>query len=246
MSDKPGFIIPTFSPSYFPPPWPMQKFEALMVEFEANPEEISRITVPPLERASHNRLTTIITDNRQMTHDLHYHEAFIMQDVSYEGEDYVTTPYLWVSTDTAMNTGRELYGMPKLLCDDTPLEIHSNEVFGTVSKYGHTMMEANIVIDRKLEEPPHIFSGVPFIFVRLVPSPDPDYPALKQIVKCVTSNFEMKECWGGKGWLNFHYPSSSSIDKLNPINVLGAWYGSFTFVLEWGKILKEERVKQEA
>ena len=51
MSDKPGFIIPTFSPSYFPPPWPMQKFEALMVEFEANPEEISRITVPPLERA---------------------------------------------------------------------------------------------------------------------------------------------------------------------------------------------------
>ena len=58
----------------------------------------------------------------------------ITQQVSYPGRQAVTVPYIWTSTDTAMLAGRELYGMPKMMCDHDTLHKNANEIVGRLHR----------------------------------------------------------------------------------------------------------------
>ena len=113
----------------------MLSAELLMVQFEADRAEIERITPAPLVPAGHNRLTAFVGQCSQLSHSLAYHEVAILQEVTYEGRTALTVPYIWTSTDTALLAGRELYGMPKLLCDDEPLHKSANEVVGRLKAF---------------------------------------------------------------------------------------------------------------
>lgn len=237
MSDD-GLFMPNWSPPFGPPPYPMLSAELLMVEFETDRAEIERITPDPLEAADHNRLIAFIGDNSQLSHSLSYHEAAILQPVHYEGKSAITVPYIWTSTDTALIAGRELYGMPKLLCDHGTLAVHANRVAGDAARGGLSMMELSMIIEREgaLDELPF---GANWTFVRHIPSPDPDWPHLRQLVWAELQDFEMRECWMGKGWARFAHPDSSGLDRIPPERVTRAWYGKFSWTLGWAKILKQ-------
>lgn len=237
-----GMFMPVWSPPFSPPPYWMERSERIVVEFETDYEEIKRITPAPLEPAPHNRLLAFVCDNRQVPHSLHYHEAGIVQHVTYEGRPAITIPYLWTSTDTAMLAGRELYGMPKLMCDEGRLEISANEVFGKLERGGRTMMEVSIAIERKCA-PGELPMLEDYAFVRVVPSPDPDWPTLKQLVWFTLDDANTGDIWAGKGWVRFGYPSTSGLDRLTPTRITNAWYGTLSRTLGWAKILKEEKVK---
>ena len=112
-------LMALWSPPFGGPPYPMLEAELLLVEFEADSAEIDRITPAPLQRAPHDRLSASVGRCSQLTHSLSYHEVAIVQPVVHEGRQGVTVPYIWTSTDTAMLAGRELYGMPKMICDDS-------------------------------------------------------------------------------------------------------------------------------
>ena len=121
-------LMPLHAPPFGAPPFPMRECRMVMVAFEADAEEIRRITPAPLE-PTEGPLYAFVADNSQPSHSLAYHEAAILQRVRYQGREAVTTPYIWTSTDTAMLAGRELYGMPKLMCDEAGhLDVRANEV----------------------------------------------------------------------------------------------------------------------
>ena len=236
-----GFLMPTWSPPFGPPPYPMICAELLMVEYETDRAEIERITPAPFEPAPHNRLVAFIGDNTQLSHSLAYHEAAILQEVRYRGKTAITVPYIWTSTDTALIAGREIYGMPKLLCDDGTLKRYANEVSGSLVRGGRTMMEASIAIDRAGAAADLPF-GADWAFVRHIPSPDPGWPAIRQLVWVVLQDFHMHECWRGRGWLDMRDPSSSGLARIKPDRVTRAWYGKFSWTLGWAKILQEEKL----
>lgn len=239
-----GQVIPTWSPPYAPGPYFMEKYHAIMVELEIPREEIEFMTPEPLRPADHNRVIAIIMDGSQPPHSLHYHEALICHEVEFQGKKGMHIPYIWTSTDTATLVGREIFGMPKLLCDDDHIAIHANEVYGKLEKYGRNMMEVAVVIDQKasLEELPALNS---WIMMRHVASPDPDVPARRQIVHAQTADFKMDFCWKGRGWARMGYPGTSRIDRIPTNNVSRAWYGNFTFVLNPAKILDDVEYKFE-
>ncbi|MEQ8164527.1 MAG: acetoacetate decarboxylase family protein [Alphaproteobacteria bacterium] len=236
-----GFLMPNWSPPFGPPPYPMLMAELLMVEFEADREEIERITPPPFEAADHNRLIAFVGDNSQLSHSLAYHEAAILQPVVYKGRTAITVPYIWTSTDTALIAGREIYGMPKLICDDGELRRHANSVAGTLERDGRRMMSLSMTIDRQGSMADLPF-GADWAFMRHIPSPDPDWPSLRQLVWVTLEDFNMQECWMGKGWLEMGDPGSSGLDRLKPRSITNAWYGKFQWSLGWGKILMEEKI----
>jgi acetoacetate decarboxylase len=233
-----GQLMPVWSPPFGTPPFPMLSAELLLVEFEADRAEIERITPAPLAPAGHDRLSVFVGRCSQLSHSLSYHEVAVIQPVAHEGRRGVTVPYIWTSTDTAMLAGRELYGMPKMLCDDDQIRKHGNDVAGYLRRNGSLMAELSMSIERPgtLESLPF---GPEFTFVRHLPSPDPDWPDTKQLLWISLEQFRMHSCWTGKGHVRFHHPFSSGLDRLAPRRVTGAWYGTFSWILPWAKILKE-------
>lgn len=231
-------LMPLHSPPFGGLPFPMLDFKTVMVEFTADVDEIARITPAPFEPEG-NTLYAFIADNRQLSHSMAYHEAGILQKVTYKGRNAVTLPYIWTSTDTAMLAGRELFGMPKLMCDEAGhLAAAANEVSGSLVKNGRTMFELGIVIQEQggVEDLPF---GAEWVFVRHIPSPDPRRPAIRQVVWVELEDFELKECWLGRGWLDLSYPSSSCIHRLEARVGSRAWYGHFSWLLNHAKILEE-------
>jgi acetoacetate decarboxylase len=233
-----GLLMPVWSTPFGTAPYPMLKAELLLVEFEVDPVELRRITPAPLEPASHNRVSAFVGRCSQLSHSLSYHEVAIVQPVSHQGRAAVTVPYIWTSTDTALLAGREIYGMPKMLCDDDSIRKSGNELAGYLRRNGNLMLELSMVLDRPagIETLPF---GPEFTFVRHVPSPDPDWPDLKQLLWISLQQFRMHWCWSGRGHVRMHHPFSSGLGRLEPGAVTGAWYGEFSWILPWAKVLKE-------
>jgi acetoacetate decarboxylase len=241
MNDERATVMPVWSPPFGTPPFPMLSAELLMVQFEADRAEIERITPAPLQPAEHNRLTAFVGECSQLSHSLRYHEVAILQEVSHEGRPAITIPYIWTSTDTALVAGRDLYGMPKLLCDDDQLHKHANEVTGRLHRGGTAMMELSMVIDGEAD--PATIPILPsFAMVRHIPSPDPDYPALRQLIWLELQEFALHQAWAGRGHVRMLNPLSSGLGRLAPGKITGAWYGTFSWQLPFAKILWEDRV----
>lgn len=241
MSNERASLMPVWSPPFGTPPFPMLSAELLMVQFEADRTEIERITPAPLEPAAHNRLTAFVGQCSQLSHSLAYHEVAVLQEVSYQGRSALTIPYIWTSTDTALLAGRELYGMPKLLCDDEPLHKAANEVVGRLHRSGTLMLELSMVIDGEADIAT-LPLGPNFAMVRHVPSPDPDWPALRQLIWVELEEFAVQECWQGRGQARVVNTLSSGLGSLQPGAMTGAWYGKFSWRLPWAKILREDKL----
>ena len=234
----PSALMPTWSPPFGVPPYPMLSAELLLVEFEVDRAAIEAMTPAPLEPADHNRISAFVGECAQMTHSYRYHEVAIVQPVTYEGKPAVTVPYIWTSTDTALLAGRELYGMPKMLCDDDGLHIHANEVTGYLHRGGTEMMALSMA-SQEAGNPVTLPFGADFTFVRHIPSPDPAVPARQQLLWITLEDFAIEFLLQGQGHVQMGHPLSSGLGALHPKNVCDAWHGKFTWTLPHAKILKE-------
>ncbi len=139
-----------------------------------------------------------------------------------------------------MLAGRELYGMPKMMSDHDTLQKNANEVIGRLHRNKTPMLELSMVIDSECD-PAELPFGSTFTFVRHVPSPDPDWPDLQQLLWIELQDFQVASCWQGRGHLELFHPLSSGLERLQPKAVTGAWYGTFSWVLPWAKVLLEEQ-----
>lgn len=233
-----GHVMPTWSPPFAPGPYFMEKYHAIIVELEIPRDEILYMTPEPLTAVPGGKCYAIIMDGSQPPHSLHYHEALICHEVEFAGKRGMHIPYIWTSTDTATFAGREIYGMPKLLCDDGRIQIDANEVYGKLEKYGRTMMEVATVIDQKgmVEEMPELSR---WMMLRHIPSPDPKVPARRQVVFAQTADFKLDFLWKGRGWARMGYPGTSAIHRIPTDKVTNAWYGNFSFVLTPAEILED-------
>ena len=207
--------MPVWNPPFGPAPYPMLSAELLLVEFEADRLEIERITPAPLQPAPHNRLTAFVGRCSQLTHSLSYHEVAIVQAVEYQGRQAITVPYIWTSTDTALLAGRELYGMPKMMCDEGAIRKSGNELTGSLHRSGTLMMELSMVIDQQGDAMTLPF-GPEFTFVRHLPSPDPEWPVIKQHLWISLQDFQVQSCWQGRGHVQMYHPLSSALSALKP------------------------------
>ena len=103
------------------------------------------------------------------------------------------------------------------------------------------MLELSMVIEAEAD-PATLPLGPQFAMVRHVPSPDPDRPALRQLLWVELEDFAVQECWRGRGHARMVNPLSSRLDRIAPTAVVGAWYGKFSWCLPWAKILWEDQL----
>lgn len=237
---KPQVVMPVWSPPLGQGPHPMERAEMLIIECDADPTELTRITPSSCKPSGKTVVKVFFTNNRQPPNSIRFSEAGIMQEVLYRNERMMTIPYIWVSDDMAMLGGRELYGMPKLLMDDHPLRIHANQVFGQVARDGVAMLEGSIRLQRQAEPGESPYEGLPSIFERHVPNPNPEKPSLRQLIKLQVTDRELIDhLWYGQGYIETRHPLVSRLDLLRLEATGRAWYGVFRWNLPAGEIVEE-------
>ncbi len=236
-------IMPIWSPPLGEGPHPMERAEMMFIECGADPAELARITPSLCEPAGDDKVLVFFANNRQPPNSARFTECGIVQQVRWQGRAARTMPYLWVSDDMAMLGGRELFGMPKLLMDDCPLQVHANELFGRLARRGVTMLEASMVIERAARPDELPLPDLPSLYERHVPNPDPDGPSQRQLIRLrVTGREVLGTCWLGRGHVEVHHPLSSGLDRLRLRATDRAWYGVFRWSLPHGEIVAEASV----
>jgi acetoacetate decarboxylase len=239
-NDRRQVVMPVWSPPLGEGPHPMERAEMMFVECAADPAELARITPSLCESADVATVMVFFANNRQPPNSLRFTECGIIQPVRWQGRPARTMPYLWVSDDMAMLGGRELFGMPKLLMDDLPLQVHANELFGRLARRSVTMLECSMVLERAAGPDELPLPELPSVYERHVPNPDPAGPSLRQLIRLsVTDRELLGTCWLGRGHLEVHHPLGSGLDRLQLQATGRAWYGAFRWNLPHGEIVAE-------
>jgi len=143
-----------------------------------------------------------------------------------------------------------LYGFPKQICDDTPIERLGNQVNAAIKRRGQPLYNIVFVFTSppvsKREEPEEVKLGkllgpVPWLQIKKVPSPEKGGKVLKQLVRIDMERQPPAELWGGNASIiftpNAYYPH---LDKLAPKKYLYACYVRPNTILPYGRVIWEE------
>jgi acetoacetate decarboxylase len=220
----------------------MDRAQMMIIECVADQRALAAVCPTGCKPVRDGRVKVFFAENSQPPNSLRFTEVGIIQQVLYRRERLQTMPYIWVSDDIAMIGGREMFGMPKLLMDDHPLQIHAGEIFGRLARKGVVMMEGSMVLERIAGRDELPFPAISSIYERCIPHPDPAGRPVKQLIRLtVEDRATIGPCWLGKGHLETRHPLGSGLDRLRLRPTGRAWYGIFRWNLPHGTIVAESR-----
>ena len=246
-----GWVFPLAAP-YFPePPYHMTpESRYVMVFYEADMEAMRYEVPAPLELAPNPICMAWVGEAYQPPHTYgRYHEGVIGIKVTYGDHTGWYSPYMWVHTDEALVSGH-LFGFPKQLCDDTPMERIGNQINGMIQRRGQSLFNLVFIFQSppasKQETPEaqklaKLLGPTPWLQLKKVASPAKNGKVLRQVVKIDMERNPPAELWGGNASLVFtpngYYPH---LHKLAPERILYACYVRPDTILPHAEIIFEE------
>ena len=187
----------------------------------------------------------------QPTHRIDvYHEALTAIKVKYQQWSGWYINYIWVDHDMALTFEREIYGWPANLCESTALQFHGSQILADCVRYGERLMRISMNItsppppgrEMPLEDEFGRLVGGDFLQIRKFPAPQKDGKPIKQLLLIPSTDFKVHEIWSGPAVLELGssglYPH---LHKLNPIEILGAWYTKSSWIVPYPEILWENK-----
>jgi acetoacetate decarboxylase len=196
-----------------------------------------------------------------------YDEFLISIPCLYKGELYLYVPLIYVTTDTAMASGREVGGWPKKIADIS-MEQFGNEWHVSMSRGGERLLSASMKSGRKLFSTPLPADkpvNLPYPFNLTLPLPAPtgrplaNFPfptmALKiipgvgsdnpspELAQLIGAQWRLSgNVYGGSDATVACYPSDADpFYKLPILKVLGSMYvyGDMTLALKEIKVVED-------
>jgi acetoacetate decarboxylase len=241
LGRKVPYTLPYASPLYGAPPYDMIEGKILIVTFDSANQAALRASVsPPVALATNSRTSLFIGDMLQIPHCGAFHECGVVVTGSYKGIDAPYTPYLWTSTEEAMLVGREVYGMPKVMCDDTPLRWSGNQIHGLVRRRGQELISMDFNIERRAE-PDSVPRNASRLTVRTIPDPTGKTTSRREVLHFTLENYEIVEAWEGRAALRIHPSVMSRVHELVPGDpIVDGYYLRVKWRLNTGEILGVE------
>lgn len=236
------YTLPYASPLYGPPPYDMVEGKILMVTFDsANQDALKASVSPPAMLAENSRTSLFIGDMLQIPYCGAFHECGVVVTARYKDVEAPYTPYLWTSTEEAMLVGREVYGMPKVMCDDnTPLRWSGNQIHGLVRRRGQELISMDFNIEKRVD-PATVPMTASRLTVRTLPDPTGKTTSRREVLHFVLQNFEIVEAWGGRAALRIYPSIMSRVHELAPADpIVTGYYLRVKWRLDTGDILGVE------
>jgi acetoacetate decarboxylase len=246
-----GWIFPYTAP-YFPePPYHMTAESRYVMVFYETDRNALEFEIPrPLKLAPDPICMAWIGEAYQPPHTHgRYHEAVVGIKVQYGDSVGWYSPYMWVHTDEALIAGH-LYGFPKQICDDTPIQPVGNQINAVVQRRGQPLFNIVFVFTSppvaKREKPEEaklaeMLGPLPWLQLKKVPSPEKGGKVLRQLIRIDMERNPLQEIWGGNASIvftqNAFYPR---LHMLEPKQYLYACYVRPDTILPYGKVVWEE------
>jgi acetoacetate decarboxylase len=235
-----GFSSPLTCPPYNPPPYPVEDAKLVIVRFKADPTMVARLVPEPLEPVGDGTVTAFIGDIWQINGPGAYHEGGISIGVRYKGVTGSYMPFLLTSTDDALLVGREVFGMPKLMCDEGRISIDGNARRANLVRRGDEIINLSVNLERPVQGekllPVHRF------FIKKIASPDPEWPSLRQVIYQQLASHKARCGYIGRGWVKLSGNTAIDLTSLAPTGIVDAAYVEASWDVPPSKVLLEEKV----
>ncbi len=241
MNQKMHYTVPYASPAYGPPPYYMQEGRVILVTFDIDEATATEFVAPPLKWDAGTLVSAFIGDMLQIPYCGRFHEGGIVFSVTHCDVTAPYTPYLWTSTDEAMIVGREVYGMPKMLCDDdSQVEWSGNQVRGVVNRRGEEIMAINLNIEEKVD-PAEVPRNDSRLSVRVIPDPSGGNKNRRQVLHFALDDFAVHDAWKGPATLRLPpHPQFRTHELMPDHAILTGYYLQVSWTLGLAQILAEE------
>ncbi len=231
-----GYSAPFGSPIYGKPPYYMTDARMLRVTYEIDPTAAQAALPPELELVGTTAMA-FIGEMTQVPYCGRFHEGGITLRVRHGDVEGLIAVSLFTSTDASLLVGREVYGMTKLLCDDTPLEWAGNELRGSLRRMGQELFAINLNVESvtppgELADSPTLkFMMTPRLGVRILPDPSLETTAVHEVIRAELSDPALIDLWEGTATIRFGSPAFSRVASLAPVGdgplrgayVRGSW-----------------------
>ena len=230
-----AFTMPDRAPLYVPPPYPYRGVRKLSVFCRANPAGIRRALPQPLETVSDViELFVMRAPDAGWLGD--YSEGGVVIPCRYKGVTGGHVAYEYVSSDDSLCVGREIWGYPKKMAE-VAFEESSAGIRGLVGRRGTTL------IDLAFAPGGTPFAGRPKLLPRLqmkrFARVDGRGFDMNQIILNDFRKPEVLETRAGSATARLGSRHDDPLEELGPMEVLGAEFAVFNFVLDYGQVFEE-------
>ena len=239
--DTEAFSNPLLCPPYNRPPYPVEDAKLVIVRFKADPAAIAKLVPQPLEPLGDGIVSAFIGDIWQLNGPGEYHEGGIAVGVRYKGVTGSYMPFLLTSTDDALLVGREVFGMPKLLCDEGRIWIDGNARRASLVRRGDEILNLSTNLEDRAAEGEKLLPVHRF-FIKKVASPDPEWPSLRQVVYQQLTGHEVRCAYTGRAWAKVSGNTAIDLTSIAPKSMLEGAYVEGSWDVPPAKVLLEEKV----
>jgi acetoacetate decarboxylase len=244
--DKLGFSGPGWSPLYPAPPHFYRNTENLLFFYETDLDPVLDLLPEEVEPSQENPIVMLWFQHAPFSTFGPHQGCYGYIECVFRGEKYLYMPYLWVTSDSALAAGRELWGDAKKLAD-IKINIANEEIVATLERpTGVRLITARLRVEG-FASPDDLGLTTPGLCIKMIPGVEQsDQPAILQLVEDamtphpVIGSDGRAEVFGGPASVTFDSPSQlSPISNLVPRQMLRSYYALMHIDLDYGKVLKE-------
>jgi acetoacetate decarboxylase len=228
------YSIPHVAPLYPPVPYHYQGVRKLSVFCRANPDAIREAVPYPLDPAS-DVIELYVQDAARADPLAGYAEGGVIIPAQFEDQLGGHFAYEFVSSDSSLAAGREIWGYPKKM-GTIGFEEDGEHVHASVSR-GNALIVLDFEPDEDVQFSPPTLR--PRLLVKCFVRGDGTRRDLYHVIRVGSQDFTQNELRTGRGTVRLTGSGEDPLDRFMPLEVVGAQFGVYDFVLPYGDILKE-------
>ena len=171
-----------------------------------------------------------------------YYESAVQIPVRLAGTELsgVYSPYLYLSNDGAIATGREIYGQPKK-GGQPRLEVRDDLFVGTVTRNGIDVLTLTMAYKQQRADAGELNRYGDFktnINLKVVPDVAGG-TAIRQLTARTFDAVHIHECWAGAATVELRPNAQAPVYRLPVLEVLQGFYWRADFVLPFGRVIHD-------
>jgi len=243
MLPQSGFETPFDNPLVPRFPMQMRNTEILTAFYRTELDAAKRLVPPPLEVVSDIVLIHIYHMNDSDWFGNYYESAVqipvrLPDSPAGAGITGAYSPYLYLGSDGAVATGREIYGQPKK-GGEPWLGVRDDLFVGTVRRNGLDVITLTMAYKHTRARPEEMAGYGDFltnINLKVVPNVDGS-DAIRQLTARKFAELQVHECWRGAVTVELRPNAQAPVYRLPVREMLDGFYWRADFVLPFGCII---------
>ena len=222
-------------------PMQMRNTEILTAFYRTDIECARQLVPPPLEVMS-----DIVVIHVYHMNDAdwfgNYYESAVQIPVRLPGTDVTGaySPYLYLGSDGAVATGREIYGQPKK-GGEPWLGVREDLFVGLVQRNGIDVITVTLPYKQTRALPEELNRYGDFrtnINLKVVPNVDGS-DAIRQLTARTFGDLHVHECWRGAATVELRPNAQAPVYRLPVRTMLDGFYWRSDFVLPFGQVIHD-------